>query len=131
MFQLYSSVQARRGANDAAADNQTRLEDGQGHRSSSQQSQKRSGPIAQPCHYSNGCNYGPTKCGFPANRQNGYAYRHRNGVSDIGDLLQDYLEQGKQMGRKNNGTRHVVRTGKFLREFLKHVPLCMCVHEPI
>lgn len=114
MFQLYSSVQARRGANDATADNQRKLGYGQGHHS--QPSQNHSGSITQPCHYSNGCNYGANTCGFPATHQNGYAYCHGNGVSDIGDLLQDYLERGKQMGRKNNGTRHVVRKANFPKE---------------
>lgn len=131
MFQLYSSVQARRGASDVTADNQRKLEYNQGHHSNSQQSQNPSGPITQSYCYSNGCNYGANTCGFPANHQNGYAYCHASGVSDIGDLLQDYLEQGKQMGRKNNGTRHVVRQAKFLRKFLKHVPFCMCVYETI
>lgn len=128
MFQLYSSVQARREANDVTIDNQSKLEYGQGHHGNSQQNH--SGPII-PHHYSNGCNYGANTCGYPANPQNGYTYCRSNGVSEIGDLLQDYLEQGKQMGRKNNGTRHVVSSGKFLSNFLKHVPFCICVCETI
>lgn len=132
IFQLYSSVQARRGVNEVTTDNQRKLEFGQGHHSKSQQSQNNSGPLTQPYHYSNSCNHGANTCGFPANHQNGYAYCHGNGVSDIGDLLQDYLDQGKQMGRKNNGTRHVVREARFPREkFLMHVPVCMCVYETV
>lgn len=124
-FQLYSSVQARRGANDVAIDNQRKLY-GQGHHGNSQQSQNHPSPGGQARHYA-GCNYGANTCGYPANQQNGYAYCRSNGVSEIGDLLQDYLEQGKQMGRKNNGTRHVVRKSKFLSKHLKHVPFYICV----
>lgn len=131
MFQLYSSVQARRGANEVPADNQRKLEYDQGHRSDSQQSQNHSGSSTQPYRYSNSCNHGGNSCGFPPSHRNGYAYCHGNGVSDIGDLLQDYLEQGKQMGRKNNGTRHVVREAMFPRKFLRHVPFCMCVYETV
>ncbi|XP_077443806.1 uncharacterized protein LOC144064839 [Stigmatopora argus] len=40
---------------------------------------------------------------------NGHGYNtgHQNGVSEIGDLLQDYLGRGKNGNRKNNGARHV------------------------
>lgn len=129
VFQLYSSVQARRGVNDVTVDNQRKLEYGQEHHGNSQQNH--SGPITQPHRYSNSCNYGANTCGYPASHQNGYSYCRGNGVSEIGDLLQDYLEQGKQMGRKNNGTRHVVRSSTFLSNFLKHLPFCMCVCETI
>lgn len=113
--ELYNEVQARRGANDIAIDNQkngTELECGLGHHGNGlfapgHHSKNRSGAIAVPHHYSNGCNYGSNGCSYPASHQNGYGYCHSNGVSEIGDLLQDYLVQGKQMSRKNNGARHV------------------------
>ncbi|XP_070844171.1 uncharacterized protein KIAA0408-like [Chaetodon trifascialis] len=113
--ELYNEVQARRGANDIAADNQkhgNELECGLGHHGNglcvpSHHGKSHSGAITVPHHYSNGCNYSSNGYSYPANHQNGYGYCHTNGVSEIGDLLQDYLGQGKQMSRKNNGARHV------------------------
>lgn len=102
--ELYNEVQARRGANDITADNQKNgvpLECGLGHHSEAHPA-----AISVPHHYSNG--YGYSANGYPpVSHQNGYAYCHSNGVSEIGDLLQDYLGKGKQMSRKNNGARHV------------------------
>ncbi|KAM3603271.1 uncharacterized protein V6R79_019632 [Siganus canaliculatus] len=103
--ELYNEVQARRGANDIPTDTQKhggQLECGQGRHSNGlfapvRHSKNHSGAGAAAHHYGNGCNYGPSD----------YDYCHANGVSEIGDLLQDYLGQGKQMSRKNNGARHV------------------------
>lgn len=100
--ELYNEVQARRGANDATADHQKNgvpLECGLGHRGNAH-----TAAISVPRHYSNG--YGANGCP-PVNHQNGFACHHPNGVSEIGDLLQDYLGKGKQTSRKNNGARHV------------------------
>ncbi|KAM9338971.1 uncharacterized protein ABDE67_016630 isoform 1-T2 [Symphorus nematophorus] len=113
--ELYNEVQARRGANDNTTDNQkngNELECGLGHHGNglfapSHHSKNHSGAITVPHHYSNGCNYSPNGYSYPVSHQNGYSYCHTNGVSEIGDLLQDYLGQGKQMNRKNNGARHV------------------------
>lgn len=110
---LYNEVQARRGGNDMTADNQkNELECGLGHHGNGlfapgHHSKNHPGAINMPHHYSNGCNYGPGGYSYPGSHQNGYGYCHTNGVSEIGDLLQDYLGQGKQMSRKNNGARHV------------------------
>lgn len=65
-----------------------------------------------PHHYSNDCNYKPSVYSYPMNHQNGYGYCHTNGVSEIGDLLQDYLGAGKQIHRKTNKDRHVVSEAK-------------------
>lgn len=114
IFQLYNEVQARRGANDVSSDNRKhggKLECGQGLHGNSHQSKNHSGTITVPHHYSNGCNYSSNGYSYPVSHQNGYAYCHAGGVSEIGDLLQDYLGQGKQMSRKNNGARHVVSEG--------------------
>lgn len=116
IFQLYNEVQARRGANDVTTDNQKNggeLECGLGHHGNGlfapgHHSKNHPGAITVPHHYSNGCNYSPNGYSYPVSHQNGYGYCHANGVSEIGDLLQDYLGQGKQMSRKNNGARHVV-----------------------
>lgn len=112
--ELYNEVQARRGANDTT-DNQKNgspLECGLGHHGNSlfapeHHSENLSGAITVPHHYNNGCNYNPNGHRYPASHQNGYGYCHPNGVSEIGELLQDYLGKGKQMSRKNNGARHV------------------------
>ncbi|XP_059212872.1 uncharacterized protein KIAA0408-like [Centropristis striata] len=111
--ELYSEVQARRGANDITTDNQKNdgeLECGLGHHGNGlfapgHHSKNHPGAITVPHHYSNGCNYSPNGYSYPVSHQNGYDYCHAN--SEIGDLLQDYLGQGKQMSRKNNGARHV------------------------
>lgn len=118
IFQLYNDVQARRGANDVAPDNQKNggeLECGLGHHGNSlfvpgHHSNSRPGTVTVPHDYSNACNYNANGYSFPVSHQNGYSYRHTS--SEIGDLLQDYLEQGKQMSRKTNGPRHVVSEGK-------------------
>ena len=115
IFQLYNEVQARRGANDIAADNQKNggeLEHhGDGLYAPGHHGKSHSGAITVPHHYSNGCNYSPNGYSYPVSHQNGYGYCNTNGVSEIGELLQDYLGQGKQMSRKNNGARHVVSKG--------------------
>ncbi|CAJ1077172.1 uncharacterized protein LOC109990063 [Xyrichtys novacula] len=103
--ELYNEVQARRGANDIAADNPKNsgeLDCGLGHHGNSlfvpgHHGKNPTGAITAPHHYGDACSY-------PVGYQNGYPY---NGVSEIGDLLQDYLGQGKQANRKNNGARHV------------------------
>lgn len=119
VFQLYNEVQARRGANDITPDNQKdggELECGRGHHGNGlfapgHHGKNHSGAITVPHHYSNGCNYSANGYSYPVSHQNGYGYCHTSGVSEIGDLLQDYLVQGKQMSRKNNGARHVVSKG--------------------
>lgn len=111
--ELYNEVQARRGANDIAADNQkngTPLECGLGHHGNGlfvpdHHRESHTRAITVPHHYSNGCS--SSGYSYPVTHQNGYSFCHANSVSEIGDLLQDYLGAGKQMGRKNNGARHV------------------------
>ncbi|CAL8313603.1 unnamed protein product [Lota lota] len=123
--ELYNEVQARRGGSDLTTDKQKNgdaLEFGLGHHSngffdvSSHRTHGAKGnPVTTataPKHHGNGfgCGYGPNGYGYPAGHQNGgYGYRcHGNGVaSEIGDLLQDYLGQSKDMKRRNNGARHV------------------------
>uniref|UniRef100_UPI003AAE58C0 uncharacterized protein n=1 Tax=Centroberyx gerrardi TaxID=166262 RepID=UPI003AAE58C0 len=114
--ELYNEVQARRGGNDITIDNRKNgegMEFGLGHNGNGffdgpdHHSKDHPGAVTVPNHHSNGCNYSPNGYGYPASHQNGYGYCHANGVSEIGDLLQDYLGQGKQMSRKNNGARHV------------------------
>lgn len=103
--ELYNEVQARRGATYITNDNPKNdgeLDCGLGHHR-----QNPTGAIAAPHHYSDACNYSPNGYNYPVSHQNSYAYCHSNGVSEIGDLLQDYLGQGKQVSRKNNGARHV------------------------
>uniref|UniRef100_A0A1A8S7C0 SOGA 1/2-like coiled-coil domain-containing protein n=1 Tax=Nothobranchius rachovii TaxID=451742 RepID=A0A1A8S7C0_9TELE len=106
--ELYSEVQARRGVNDVTGDNQKNgspLECGLQHHSDglfgpSRHSVNRPGDlIVHHC--------GPNGCSYPVSRQDAYSYCCSSGVSEIGDLLQDYFENGKKMSRKNNGTRHV------------------------
>ncbi|CAN9507761.1 unnamed protein product [Ophioblennius macclurei] len=112
--ELYNEVQARRGANDTT-DNQKNgspLQCGLGHHGNGlfapeHHSENLSGAITAPHHYNNGCNYNPNGHRYPVSHQNGYGYCHPNDVSEIGELLQDYLGKGKQMSRKNNGARHV------------------------
>lgn len=113
--ELYNEVQARRGANDISTDNQkngSSLECGLGNHGNvlfvpGHFSEDHPGDITVPCHYSNSCNYSIDGYGCPVSHHNGYSYCSSNGVSEIGDLLQDYLGKGKQMSRKNNGARHV------------------------
>ncbi|XP_026173795.1 uncharacterized protein LOC113136896 [Mastacembelus armatus] len=113
--ELYNEVQARRGTNDVTTDNQknaSELECGLGHHGNGffapgHHSMNPPGAITVPHHYSNSCNHQSNGYSYPMSHQNGYGYCHTNGVSGIGDLLQDYLGQGKPMSRKNNGARHV------------------------
>nr|XP_019947119.1 PREDICTED: uncharacterized protein LOC109632335 [Paralichthys olivaceus] len=111
MYNLYNEVQARRGANDIPADNQKNgreTECGLVHSSGLfVPGQNHPGALPVPHHRGNGCNYNPNGYSYPVSHQDGYGYCHGNGVSEIGDLLQDYLGQGKQIGRKTNGARHV------------------------
>lgn len=104
-FQLYNEVQARRGGNSVTAGNHQNINDGPGG--------NHGDGIFTPAHQSN------------RHRSDGRSYPagHQNGVSEIGDLLQDYLDHGKHANRKNNGARHVVSTkNKKLkkRSFEKH-----------
>lgn len=111
--ELYNEVQARRGANDITADNQKNgspLECGLGHHGNGlfapdHHRESHTKAITVPHHYSNGC--GPNGYSYPVTHQNSYSFCNANSVSEIGDLLQDYLGKGKQMSRKNNGARHV------------------------
>lgn len=108
--ELYNEVQARRGANDITTDNQKNSGElechhGNGLFAPGHHGKNHAGAITVPHHYSNGCNYSSNGYSYPVSHQNGYGYCHAN--SEIGDLLQDYLGQGKQMSRKNNGARHV------------------------
>ncbi|KAK2856365.1 hypothetical protein Q5P01_005100 [Channa striata] len=107
--ELYNEVQARRGTNDNATENQRNgdeLDCGLRHHGSGlftpeHPSKNHPGAIAASNHYRTSCNYNTNGYSYPVSRPNGY------GVSEIGDLLQDYLGQGKQLARKNNGIRHV------------------------
>nr|XP_020442843.1 uncharacterized protein LOC109952222 [Monopterus albus] len=113
--ELYKDVQARRGANDITTDNQkngSQMEcglphNGNGFFAPSHHNKIHSGAISVPHCYSHGCNYKPNGYSCPVSYQNGHSYCHANGVSEIGELLQDYLEHGKQVSRKNNRARHV------------------------
>lgn len=112
VFQLYNDIQARRGANYVTNDNQgnaVKVECSRGRHGNSPQSKNLSGTITVPHHNSSVCNYSANGYNCSVNHQNGSC--HANGVSEIGDLLQDYLVQGKQMSQKNNGARHVVGQG--------------------
>lgn len=103
--ELYNEVQARRGANDISQKSGGAFECSRDQHAASHHSKSPPGIKAVPRHYSNGCGYSSSGCGHPVSHQSGYAYCHTNG--EIGDLLQDYLGQGKQMIQKNNGGRHV------------------------
>lgn len=104
--ELYNEVQARRGANDITTDSPKNgggldCEVGQnGNLFAADHHNTTHQPLQN---YGNGFNYSPS--GY--SHQNGYGYCHNNGVHEIGDILQDYLGQGKQISRKNNGARHV------------------------
>lgn len=127
IFQLYNEVQARRGANDITTENQKNggeLDCGLGYHGNgifAPGHHSKSHPGAITHHYSNGCNYNTNGYSYPVSHQNGY------GVSEIGDLLQDYLGQGKEMSRKNNGARHVVSRGKVI--FLLYASIGICTSE--
>ncbi|XP_076016250.1 uncharacterized protein LOC143008395 [Genypterus blacodes] len=112
--ELYSEVQARRGGNEIAPDGRksgTEMECGLGHRGNSlfdvpdHHSKAHPGALTGPSHYGNGCSYSTNGYSYPVRHQNGYGYNDR--VSEIGEFLQDYLDKGTQMSRKNQGTRHV------------------------
>ncbi|XP_024860117.1 uncharacterized protein LOC108231841 isoform X1 [Kryptolebias marmoratus] len=106
--ELYNEVQARRGANDIPGEDQKHcvpLESGLRHHGDGlfglgHHSVNHPGDII--VHH-----YGPNECSYPVGRQRGYGYCRSSGVSEIGDLLQDYLVKGKKISRKNNGARHV------------------------
>lgn len=116
LFQLYNEVQARRGGSSVAPGDQRtggELECSMGHVGNglflpAHRGKNHPGGVATPHHYSNGCDYRPNGCSYPISHHSGYGYYHTDGVSEIGDLLQDYLGQDKHMNRKNNGARHVV-----------------------
>lgn len=108
--ELYNEVQARRGANDITSDAQKNIgniECGLGQNSNLFATEYHSKNHQTPHHYGNGCNYSPSGYSYLVSEQHSPVYRHTNGVPEIGDLLQDYLGQGKQISRKNNGARHV------------------------
>uniref|UniRef100_A0A1A7YPN3 SOGA 1/2-like coiled-coil domain-containing protein n=1 Tax=Iconisemion striatum TaxID=60296 RepID=A0A1A7YPN3_9TELE len=106
--ELYSEVQARRGVNDIAGDNQKNgspLECGLRHHGDSL-----FGPSRHSVNHPGDIivhHCGPNGCSYPVSHQDAYSYCRSSGVSEIGDLLQDYLENGKKTSRKNNGARHV------------------------
>ncbi|RVE56131.1 hypothetical protein OJAV_G00233100 [Oryzias javanicus] len=106
--ELYNEVQTRRGANDINdhQKNGVALEYGPGRHDKglfmTENGKNHPEDIILTHCESDSCNYG---YGYRGNRQNGHC--HADGVSEIGDLLQDYLGNGKQMSRKNNGARHV------------------------
>lgn len=98
-FQLYNGVQARRGANDATADEQKNggeREWGPAHRGESHPA-----AVPGPRRYGDGCKHSD-----PVSHQRDCGCCRA--ASGIGDLLQGYLGQEHQMSRKNNGARHVV-----------------------
>lgn len=88
--------------------------------------------VPMPNHHSNGCHYGPSGYRYPVSHQNGYGYPHTNGGSEIGDLLQDYLGQGKGMIQKNSGARHVVSREKKKNssQFPGLMPHCIGICRP-
>lgn len=98
--QLYNEVQARRGANDITSDAQKNIgniECGLGQNSNLFATEYHSKNHQTPHHYGNGCNYSPSGYSYLVSEQHSPVYRHTNGVPEIGDLLQDYLGQGKQI----------------------------------
>ncbi|KAM8826733.1 uncharacterized protein ACB058_019922 [Synchiropus picturatus] len=101
--ELYNEVQARRGGSDITQKTERELHPRNGSFLSSNSSKSPAANV--PHHYNNGCNYAPHGYGYPMTHHNGYC--HGNGVSQIGELLQDYLGQGEHLTRKNNGARHV------------------------
>ncbi|XP_028295004.1 uncharacterized protein LOC114457426 [Gouania willdenowi] len=113
--ELYHDVQARRGANETPTDNQKNggpLDCELGYHGNclfppGHHRENHPGATNVQPHYSNGCNNGPNGYSYPGGHQNGYGYCHPNNVSEIENLLQDYLGKGKAISRKNNGVRHV------------------------
>lgn len=124
IFQLYKDVQARRGANDVTAESQMygdKLECGLGHCGNGLCEpgiHSNSHHKATTHHYNNAYSHNTSGCSNPVSHQNGC------GVSEIGDLLQDYLGQGKEMSQKNNGARHVVSRGKVISLPCAFVGIC-------
>ncbi|KAM4712970.1 uncharacterized protein FYW61_020142 isoform 2-T5 [Anableps anableps] len=107
--ELYNEVQARRGANDITGDNQKNADP-----SECELRQHSNVLFAPGSHGVNHVRGVPIRhhCshdghGYSAKHQNSYGCCHSNGVSEIGDLLQDYLEKGNKTSRKNNRARHV------------------------
>ncbi|XP_043962254.1 protein piccolo-like [Gambusia affinis] len=91
--ELYNEVQARRGANDITGDNQ-----------------KNGDPSDCELRQHSNVLFAPGSHG--GNRVRGHdghgcSCCRSNGVSEIGDFLQDYLEKGNKTSRKNNRARHV------------------------
>lgn len=108
-FQLYNEVQARRGVNDTTSQNQKTGIDG--------------------CHGKGLFATDHLSKSHPGAMTNGLSHQNGYGVSEIEDLLQDYLGQGKGASRKNNGARHVVSRGKAL--CLLHASIGICTSEEI
>ncbi|MEQ2162493.1 hypothetical protein GOODEAATRI_020309 [Goodea atripinnis] len=105
--ELYSEVQARRGANDITGHNQKN-----GNPSECELRQHSNVLLAPGYHSGNHltgvaithyCSHDGH--GYPAKHQNGYDCCCSNG--EIGDLVQDYLEKENKASRKNNRARHV------------------------
>ncbi|MED6232552.1 hypothetical protein ATANTOWER_032214 [Ataeniobius toweri] len=105
--ELYSEVQARRGANDITGHNQKN-----GNPSECELRQHSNVLLAPGYHGGNHltgvaithyCSHDGH--GYPAKHQNGYDCCCSNG--EIGDLLQDYLEKENKASRKSNRARHV------------------------
>ncbi|TNN47416.1 hypothetical protein EYF80_042359 [Liparis tanakae] len=118
--ELYNGVQARRGANDVAPDNQKnggRPECGLGRHGLGK---THPGAASAPQHYSNGRHCSPGGYGYPVTRQNGFGCCHAD--SEIGDLLQDYL--GQETSRRSAAARHVVR------ERIVPLPVCLVPFPP-
>ncbi|KAF7658364.1 hypothetical protein LDENG_00013470 [Lucifuga dentata] len=114
--EIYTEVQARRGGNEITSDNQKNgreMDCGPGHHGNGlfeapdHHNKAHPGALNVPNHYSNSCNYSSNGYSYPVSHQNGYGYCHTNRASEIDELLQDYLDQGKQVNRKNNRARHV------------------------
>ncbi|XP_034017707.1 uncharacterized protein LOC117502719 isoform X2 [Thalassophryne amazonica] len=107
--ELYSEVQARKGGNDITTGDQKNgaaTEYGLGHHSDGLCVKTRSQPIPVPRH-NRVCNCSPAGYSYPMSRENGDSFCHSNSMSGIGDFIQDYLGQGKQISPKNHAARHV------------------------
>lgn len=112
--ELYNEVQARRGGSDITTDKRRDAGvidlgpehhgngfcDPPGHHSNS----SKDSAINAVDHRRNGCNYDTNGYGYPVNRKDSCA--RSNGVAELGDLLQDYLDLGHGMSRKNNGSHN-------------------------
>lgn len=107
--ELYNEVQARRGASDITGDNQKN-----GDPSECELRQSSNVLLAPGYHSGNHVTGVPIMhhCShdghnYVTKQQNGYGCCRSNGVSEIGDLLQDYLEKENKTSRKSNRARHV------------------------